>query len=437
MKKERGLHELYQSDPLMADELVWGRRSEFPTRRGFLKSSGLVAIGVTLGGPMVFARNFPAGLIPAGLAHSNGFFSIPGKHPDLVILNDRPLNVETPAHLLDDALTPNDKFFVRNNGIPPAIESINLSTWTLTIDGEAVPRPKTYSFQELKTRFPKHTYQHTLECAGNGRKEFYPPTTGNQWSTGGVGCAAFTGIRLTDVLTDCGVTSRAVYIGYYGADRHINGTEDIPISRGVPMVKAMEAESLIAWATQDGDLQLHNGYPLRLVFGGWPASCSGKWLKRISVRDKIHDGAKMGGMSYRMPCEPIAPGARTTEENMCIIEALPVKSLITYPKTGAMINLTDSLRIRGHAWVGDRSIKYVWCSIDFGMTWQPCQLDPPANKQAWQHFKTVLKFPKRGYYEVWARATDDQGIAQPMLVPGWNPEGYLNNACHRIAIMVK
>jgi len=45
-----------------------------------------------------------------------------------------------------------------------------------------------------------------------------------------------------------------------------------------------------------------------------------------------------------------------------------------------------------------------------------------------------VALPKKGYYEIWARAVDDQGRAQPMILPGWNPEGYLNNSCHRIAI---
>ena len=57
----------------------------------------------------------------------------------------------------------------------------------------------------------------------------------------------------------------------------------------------MEDESLIAWAMNDEPLPLMNGYPLRLVFGGWPASTSGKWLKKIVVRDRVHDGAKMLG----------------------------------------------------------------------------------------------------------------------------------------------
>jgi hypothetical protein len=59
-----------------------------------------------------------------------------------------------------------------------------------------------------------------------------------------------------------------------------------------------------------------------------------------------------------------------------------------------------------------------------------------VNRFAWQHWNAEVEFPEPGYYEIWARATDDQGGAQPMVLPGWNPKGYLNNACHRIAVQV-
>jgi DMSO/TMAO reductase YedYZ molybdopterin-dependent catalytic subunit len=242
---------------------------------------------------------------------------------------------------------------------------------------------------------------------------------------------------LKDVLEDVGVKNDAIYIGYYGKDSHISGDpEKIPISRGVPIRKAMEDESLIAWSMNGENLPWLNGYPLRLVFGGWPASCSGKWLQRIDIRNKIHDGPKMKGSSYRVPCKPVAPGAKVEEKDMCIIESMPVKSLITFPKTGATIKLNQILPIRGHAWAGDLSVSEVQYSIDFGATWQKCSLETPANRLAWQHFSAKIKFPQKGYYEVWAKAIDSEGKAQPMLLPGWNPKGYLNNACHRIAIKV-
>lgn len=431
---QEGIHQLYQKDPLEADWRVFGRKSNPQTRRGFLK--GLSTMTALLGAEIVFANHMPAGLIPAALSNQEQPFTIEGKDSRLLVLNDRPINAETPAHLLDDAVTPSELFFVRNNGIPP--KKVNASTWRLEISGEAVGRPQSFSIEDLKTKFEPISLQLTLECGGNGRHEFYPSASGNQWQVGAVGCPLWTGVRLRDVLQTCQVKHNAVYIGYYGADTHLSGRPDkIPISRGVPMEKALAAESMVAWGMNGKPLPIQNGFPLRLVFGGWPASTSGKWLKKIVVRNKVHDGAKMGGSSYRVPCFPVAPGQKVADRDMCIIESMPVKSLITFPKSGRVISLQKPLKIRGHAWAGEQQVQRVDVSMDFGQTWKKAVLSKPVNKHAWQHFEAQLQFPKSGYYEIWAKATDASGKSQPMLVPGWNPKGYLNNACHRIAIRVK
>jgi len=404
------------------------------TRRKFLRNGGITLLSLALGLDNIYAKK---NILQPPSYKETGILSLPDKHPEMKVLNDRPINAETPAYLLDESLTSGDRFFVRNNGIPPEKASIDTSKWTLSIEGESVVQSKTFTLNELKSRFKNYTYQLTLECGGNGRKEFNPTAKGNQWSTGAVGCAAWTGVRLKDVLADVGIKSNAVYIGYYGKDTHLTGDPNkTPISRGVPIKKAMEEESLIAWAMNGELLPYLNGYPLRLVFGGYPASCSGKWLNKIVVRNKVHDGAKMGAPSYRVPCKPVAPGTKVPNEEMCIIESMPVKSLITYPKTGATIQLAQELPIRGHAWAGDLEVKTMHYSIDFGATWQTCELTQPANRLAWQHFSAKIKFPFKGYYEVWAKATDSNGLAQPMILPGWNPKGYLNNACHRIAVKV-
>jgi len=363
---------------------------------------------------------------------SNGG-KIPGKHEGLTILNPKPWNAETPPHLLDDKVTPADKLFVRNNGRIP--EKIDVDSWTLTIEGESAKSSKIYTLTELKSKFKHYTYQLTLECGGNGRKEFSPPAKGNQWDLGAVGCPEWTGVRLKDVLDDVGVKPDAVYIGYYGKDTHLSGDpEKVVISRGVPIAKAMEDEALIAWSINGEDLPVMNGFPLRLVFGGWPGSTSGKWLNKIVVRNKVHDGPKMGGNSYRIPKYPVAPGTKVPEEDMVIIEEMPVKSLITYPKTGALIKGGKSFEVRGHAWAGDLTIAQVHISLDYGATWKLCNLSEAINKNAWQHFNIKVSLPKKGYYEVWAKATDSDDVSQPMVIPQWNPKGYLNNACHRIAV---
>lgn len=404
-------------------------------RRNFLKKAAITSVGTILGAEIVFANMMPEGYVPLALQDPDPFKMF-AKNKEMVVLNDRPWNMEAQAHLLNEKVTSNQFMFIRNNGKIP--ETININNWKIAFDGESVKEPKTYTLEELKTKFQQHTYQLTLECGGNGRSEFDPPAKGNQWTVGAVSCATWTGIRLRDVLEDVGIKDDAVYIGYHAADTHLSGDPaKEPISRGAPMAKVMQDETLLAFKMNGEDIPLAHGYPLRLIAGGWPASVSGKWITGISVRDKVHDGTKMTGTAYRVPCEPVAPGEKVKDEDMCIIESMPVKSLITYPKTGATINEGEKLNINGHAWAGELAVTKMEYSIDFGANWTPCQIEPAVNRLAWQHFSASIAFPKKGYYEIWAKATDSRGDSQPMVLPGWNPKGYLNNACHRIAIKVK
>ena len=435
-EKNRGIHELYGEDPVRADRLVWGRVASPVTRRGFLRGSGLAAMSAAVGAAIPFAQWMPGGLIPAALAQTADQFSIPGKD-GLRVLNDRPVNAETPAHLLDDEVTPAGRLFVRNNGTPPLTEDIDPLDWVVEVAGESCIRSRRFTLGELQAGFDHHSLQLQLECGGNGRVEFHPPARGNQWSTGAVGCPVFTGVRLKDVLEHCGIADDAVYVAYEAADRHLSGdSSKQPISRGVPVHKALEDESLIAWGMNGEPFPPLHGYPVRMVCGGWPGSVSGKWLTRILVRDRVHDGAKMGGQSYRVPCAPVAPGTEVADEDMCIIESMPVKSLITHPKSGDSRPFGQAAEIRGHAWAGDLKVAQMYTSIDFGATWQRADLRQPVNRLAWQHWSTAVDFPQPGYYEVWARAVDERGVSQPAVLPNWNPRGYLNNACHRIAVSV-
>ncbi|MFK7863081.1 MAG: sulfite oxidase [Pseudohongiellaceae bacterium] len=430
-RKPLQLNKLYSTSSIDADTVLWGNNPKF-SRRGFLSKGAAAAMGAALGMSIPFSKNMPSGLIPAAFGAANAPSTIEGKD-GLIVLNDRPINAETPAHLLDDDITPNHRMFVRNNGIPPS--NIDVGSWRLEIGGESCSRPKAFSIEELQRTFETITLQLQLECGGNGRSEFVPAASGNQWTTGAVACPQFTGVRLRDVLNYCGLNSDAEYIGYYGADTHLSGDPDLdPISRGVPIAKAMERESLIAWQMNGEDIPLQNGYPLRLVLGGWPGSVSGKWLNKIVVRNKVHDGAKMAAPSYSVPKAPVAPGSKVPDGEMKIIESMPVKSLISFPESGITHDFRERLIVRGHAWAGDDQVSGVFISIDFGATWLPTALQPAANRLAWQNFQTWVQLPETGYFEVWARAMDSVGRSQPMVVPGWNPRGYLNNACHRIAV---
>ena len=420
------LHEFFAADPIAADDAFFGRKS-YPDRRGFLQGAGLAVMAAMVDASIPFHRNMPAGLIPAAFADERVLVGKDG----LTLLNDRPVNAETPPHLLDDPITPTPRHFIRNNGMPPS--EVDADAWTLTVDG-LVDRPMTLSIADLRSRFEVVTMALAIECGGNGRAFFEPPARGNQWTYGAVACSEWTGVRLKDVLAAAGVQPNVVYTAHVGADAHLSGQPDkLPISRGVPIAKAMTDNVLIAFGQNGGPIHPMNGAPLRLVVPGWPGSCSQKWLRRIYLRDVVHDGPKMTGTSYRVPRFKVEPGEKVDKRDFVIIERMPVKSLITHPANGAAVGRT--VEVRGHAWSGDRTVAAVDVSHDFGATWIAAELDTPVNDGAWQTFRVNVALPGAGYYEVWARATDGAGIMQPHAID-WNPKGYLNNTMHRVAVRV-
>lgn len=430
-RKERGLCELYQEHPERADYLVFGRVAH-ADRRGFLKGAGLAAMSAVIGAPIVYHRQMPVGLIPAALAEGAGDFPIEGKD-GLIIRNDRPINLETPPHLLDQDITPIENFFVRNNGLVPD-PTDDPDGWQLTIDGE-VDNPLTLTLGQLKSDFEPVTMQAVIECAGNGRAGFNPPPRGNQWVIGAVGNGEFAGVRLRDVLERAGVKPSAVYTGHFGADPHLSMEEGRPaISRGVPIAKARDENTLLIWSMNGQDLPILHGFPLRLLVPGWIGSTNQKWLTRIWIRDREHDGPGMTGLSYRMPRYPVEPGAEVPHEDMEVMTSLKIKSVITRPEGNSDVPAGQPLTVRGHAWSGETDVAAVHVSTDYGVTWTEAQLTPSPNKYAWATFTANLNFPQAGYYEIWSRATDSAGETQPMVVPGWNPRGYGNNSAHRIAV---
>lgn len=359
-----------------------------------------------------------------------------GAKPALRQLNERPYCAEPAAPQLDPDITPTAAHFVRNNGrVPQRAVEHTLEGWTLRVDGE-VERPLQLTMKELRD-LPRHEAALVVECGGNGRAGFRPGAKGTQWTLGAVGCAHYAGVRLVDVLERARPRSNAVYVAYYGEDVPLSGdASTVPISRGCPIDKALDGHTMLAFEMNGEPLPALHGFPLRLVVPGHPGSASGKWLTRLRVRERVHDGPKMGGQSYRVPRHPVLPGTAVADRDMVIIEEMPVKSMMTSPPTGTRVPVGAVVEVRGHAWSGHGLVEAVDLSTDFGTTWQATALVDAVNPFAWQRFSANLRFPEPGHYEVWARATDRSGRMQPMVVPGWNPKGYLNNAMHRISLTV-
>lgn len=351
--------------------------------------------------------------------------------PNLTPLPDDSLNAETPLSLLGRDLTPVDSFFVRNNGYLPEIA--DGSSWTLTIDGH-VNHPRTFTVEALKSEFEVVSLTSVLECAGNNRSAFDPPTDGLAWGRGAVGCAKWTGVRLRDLLHACGVGQAARYTGHHSPDRSVRELGPA-ISRGMPIEKALAPETLIAWKMNEAELTFLHGAPLRIVAPGMPGSVWQKWLSRIEIRDRVHDGEKMNGTDYRIPRQPVKPGNAIDYEIFEVIERMPVNSMITQPADGSRLAAGEPIEVTGFAWSGNGAIEKVEVSSDGSRTWVTAELGPVLDEFAWRRFS--IRVPEiLGNLTIFARATDSAGNVQPIGQGIWNPRGYCNNACHRIKVIL-
>lgn len=350
--------------------------------------------------------------------------------PELIVLDTPELNAETPPHLLDDDITPLARLFVRNTGAMPVLAPADLAAWMLTVDGWVRTR-RSWSVAGLKNEFETVTETCVMECAGNGRAFFPDPAGTVLWKQGAVGCVRWTGVRLADVLERCGVLPRAIYTGHHSPDRYLDDSGPA-ISRGLPIKKALAPETLIAFELNGEPISVLHGGPLRLVAPGYPGASFQKWLSKIDVRDREHDGERMLDGHYRMPRKPLQYGEPFDHRFFEVITDMPVKSLITAPQEGFKALAGMPLMVRGHAWSGHIPVSAVHISLDNGGSWRPADLKPGAGRFAWRRFEHMAHHPPLGNIEIIARATDRDGNTQPMECVPWNPRGYLNNMAHRV-----
>ncbi len=365
----------------------------------------------------------PAGTVPNATVLAE-------KNPALKVYSERPLTGSVSADGHNFVVTPNDRMFIRNNLLTPDLDA---SAHKLTIKG-LVDREVSFSLDDLRKSFPVVSMQGMLECAGAGRSAFVPNASGTPWSpTGGMGCPKWTGVRLRDLLRAVGVQPGAAHVAGHGGDFGVIASA-APVIRSVPLAKAMEENTLIAFSMNDGPLPKIHGYPLRLVVPGWVGSASTKWVHTITLLDAPFKGTFMDS-SYRVPRIVVKPGEKMPADSIST-EAWPVKSMITYPAPGAAIKAGKPMLIEGRAWVGEGAIDKVELSFNEGASWQRAAINSGGDKYAWRIFSYEFWPRSAGYATVLARATDDQGNMQP-IITAWNPLGYFWNGIHRVGFTVE
>jgi len=340
----------------------------------------------------------------------------------------RPQDLETPVQYFTSWITPNDRFFVRSHFGPPSPES--LKDWQLHVEGD-VQHTLALSLADLQS-LEEVTAPVVVQCSGNGRAFFDPKVPGAQWEKGAVGNAKWTGVRLADVLKRAGLGAKAKHVQLVGADRPVLPTVPLFI-RSIPIAKAMHPATLLAYQMNGEPLPLLHGAPLRLIVPGWAGDACVKWLTHLNLQEREAEGYYMQ-TAYRMPRQPVNPGATVNPSDMAPVEQMVVKSLIARPLDGSTISSRD-VQVEGVAWTGEAEVVRVDISTDDGDTWREAELVGERVSYAWRQWRYAWQGAKPGAYTVLSRATDSLGHTQPM-VTSWNPGGFLWNAVDRVRVKV-
>jgi DMSO/TMAO reductase YedYZ molybdopterin-dependent catalytic subunit len=353
------------------------------------------------------------------------------EHPkrDMVVRSVRPEDLEMAASGFSDYITPIEHFFVRTHVYVP---TVNVNDWRLKVEGE-VATPLTLTMEDLK-KLPTFELVSVVECAGNGRAFYEPSVPGLQWGNGAVGNGRWRGVRLADVLTRAGLRESGKEILFDGADVPLGTMPDF--QRSIPVNKALDAHTLLAYEMNSETLPVKHGFPLRVVVPGWASDSWVKWLTSIRVLGKEHDGFWMKS-AYRHPGKPVAPGTAVPPDQMQPVTSLRVKSVIAAPLDGAQVAVGRPLTIRGVAWSGDSGpVTAVDVSVDGGRTWKPAALHrdqrTPFGWRQWEYNWTPSQV---AYYTLLARARDAAGHTQP-FDQEWNPSGYSWNVVPRARVNV-
>lgn len=354
---------------------------------------------------------------------------MPLKDPDHFIVHGRApaVSFESPLAKQTEYLTPQDQFFVCNSGSTPIIDA---NRYTLSIVGDSVERPMTFSYDDL-LKLPHRTVDALIECAGNHRLFFRSEndqspvspsgTSDLNWSTGAVGMGQWRGVPLCNVLTLAGLKSHALQICSRGGEKDsCEGEVRMPMS----LEKALDPDTLLAIDMNGAKLPPDHGYPVRLIVPGWIGAYSVKWLTEIEVRSEPA-WVRRNTVSYTMqgdawPASSYEParGAPITEFNIKSSLALPLPAS---KKAGWQ-------HLHGFARSSGRTISSVHWSDDSGSTWHQAELTGPNEPYGWTRFEFDW-LARTGKHQLMTRATDEAGQTQPQSV-SFNTAGYLFNAIH-------
>lgn len=353
----------------------------------------------------------------------------PQKGP-MILQRTRPPLLETSMEVFDrDVFTPNDQFYVRWHWavIPTTVDA---AAFRLAVRGH-VNQVLSLSIGDL-LKLPRVELAAVNQCSGNSRGFFSPRVTGAQWAHGAMGNARWTGVLLRDVLDRAGVKPGAVQVRFNGLDEPVV-PEAPDFRKSLDIDHARDGEVMIAFAMNDEQLPLLNGFPLRLVVPGWYSTYWVKMLSDIEVLDRADDNYWMA-TAYTIPDTPhanIAPGQ--TGVKMVPISRMVPRSFFTNIADGALLPAGANATIRGIAFGGDAGVAKVELSMDDGQTWQPATLGEDHGTYSFRRWETNSLQLIKGRHSLMVRCTNLSGDVQTAM-PNWNNSGFMRNVVETVHI---
>jgi len=324
--------------------------------------------------------------------------------------------LEARLETMQGLITPNRLFFVRNNCVSIDVDA---STWQLSVEGDGVAEPLELTYDDVKS-LPSRTLTSYLECAGNHRAMFGllqgRESSGTQWMTGAVGNGEWVGVPLRDVLTLAGIHASAASVLLVGLDAE---SPEEGFRYVLPVEKAMQPDTLLAYALNGETLPKDHGFPVRALVPGWVGSANIKWLGRIVVSSE-QQWTRNNTTHYSLigdayPPEGESLGKPATEQVIKSALALPWPAELSAGRH----------RIHGYAHSPAGPISRVEWSTDSGRTWADAALPGEQPDLSWARFEFAWEADP-GERTIMTRATDAVGNTQPDRVP-FNEKGYLFN----------
>jgi DMSO/TMAO reductase YedYZ molybdopterin-dependent catalytic subunit len=365
------------------------------------------------------------------------YINEPQKVP-LILLTDRPVQLETPRGYFRTAFTPNDAFYVRWHlaNIPNAVD---LATWRLKIEGN-VKRSIALSFSDLMHHCKPVSVAATNQCSGNSRSRLQPRVPGGQWGNGAMGNAMWTGAPLRELLELAGVKDGSLQVQFQGLETGPgpNGFPSNVFLKSLDLTNPVLDDCVVAYLMNGEPLPMLNGFPVRLVVPGYFATYWTKcltWIRVLATTDE-NFWMKTG---YRVPD---TPRGNTTPEEVKAgkvitvpIGRFPVRSFLISPDGAFKIPTGMAVVLRGIAFSGFGRIARVEISDDDGKSWFEAALGQDYGPYCFRTWDAPWTPKSPGRYSLAVRATDDKNNIQPDL-PVWNAGGYLWNRIERQEIVV-